>query len=189
MILCPHPRRQLAMCGEQFGCHCWRVGGDVTGIKWEESRDTAQHPTVRMTLRPEVDAHLHPHGKPTGDSFPVDRNSKMRITGQLKQQAGPCPGHVFLIPKVRRTPQPHVHRKAPWRSKGEWYQGMPYPQAFAVESILVKRFVHTCGRILSYTKYWLWTRQIKMIGQRKPEGMPHKGNSNYHESVTQWLSF
>ena len=47
------------MCGEQFGCHCWRVGGDVTGIKWEESRDTAQHPTVRMTLRPEVDSHLH----------------------------------------------------------------------------------------------------------------------------------
>ena len=26
MILCPRPRRQLAMCGEQFGCHCWRVG-------------------------------------------------------------------------------------------------------------------------------------------------------------------
>ena len=46
-------------------------GGDVTGIKWEESRDTAQHSTVRMTLRPEVDAHLHAHGKPTGDSFSV----------------------------------------------------------------------------------------------------------------------
>ena len=27
-----------------------------------------------------------------------------------------------------------------------------------------------------------------MIGQRKPEGMPHKGHSNYHEGVAQRLS-
>ena len=35
-----------------------------------------------------------------------------------------------------------------------------YPQASAVESILAKRCMHTPGRILRYTKYGLWTRQI-----------------------------
>ena len=43
----------------------------------------------------------HPQGKAIGDSFPVDRNSKRRIVGQLRQEAGPCTDHVFLFLKVR----------------------------------------------------------------------------------------
>ena len=42
-----------------------------------------------------------------------------------------------------------------------------YPYAFAVGSILAKRRACTHGRILRYTKYGLWTRQIKVTGQRK----------------------
>ena len=57
-------------------------------------------------------------GKAVGDSFPVDQDSKMTITGQLREKAGPCPDHIFLIFKVRRPAQPHMHRKTPWRSKG-----------------------------------------------------------------------
>ena len=52
--------------------------------------------------------------------------------------------------------------------KAESCQLMFYPEAFLIKSILAKRHVHTHGRILRCTKYGLWTRQIKMIGQRKP---------------------
>ena len=57
-------------------------------------------------------------GKAIRDSFPVNLNSRMRIAGQLKEGAGPCPDHIFLILKVRRPPRPHMCRKDPWRSSG-----------------------------------------------------------------------
>ena len=59
----------------------------------------------------------------------------MRIAGQLRQEAGPCPDHIYLILEVRRPPQPHMHIKAPWRSKGELCQGM---SVCLVKSILAK---------------------------------------------------
>ena len=40
-------------------------------------------------------------------------------------------------------------------------------QMLVVGSILAKRCVRKHGRVLWCTKYGLWTRQIKMIGQRK----------------------
>ena len=43
-------------------------------------------------------------GKATGGSFPVDRNSKMRTARQLREEAGSCPDHIFLIFQVRRPP-------------------------------------------------------------------------------------
>jgi len=49
-----------------------------------------------------------------GETFPVD---KMRIAGQLREEAGPCADDICLILEVRGPPQPHVHRKPPWRSK------------------------------------------------------------------------
>ena len=56
-----------------------------------------------------------------------------------------------------------------------------------MESILAKRCVRIHGRILRYTKYGLWTRQIKVIGQRNPEEMPHISDLNYHEGRTLWV--
>ena len=67
-----------------------------------------------VTMRQEVDGS--PQGKVIGDSFPEDQKSKMRKAGQLREEAGPCPDHVFLIPEVWRCLQPHMHRKPPWRS-------------------------------------------------------------------------
>ena len=67
---------------------------------------------------------------------------------------------------------------------GQWCQEMLCPYASSVEFILAKRCVCTHGRILRYTKYGLWTRQVKVIGQRNPEETPHKSNSNYHEGAT-----
>ena len=62
-------------------------------------------------------------------------------------------------------------RKGSLETKLESNQGMFYPEAFSVGSILAKR----CTWILRYTKYGLQTRQIIMIGQRKPErNAPYK---------------
>ena len=108
-----------------------------------------------------------PQGKAIGDSFSIDRNSKTRIAGQLRDEGGPCTDHIFLIPKVRRPPQPHTHKKCSLEAKGELCQVMFHPYAFVRDSILAKRCVCTLERILRYTTYALWTKQIRMIGQRK----------------------
>ena len=47
-------------------------------------------------------------------------------------------------------------------------RSVSYPYSFLVKFILAKRCMHKYGRILRYTKWGLWTRQIKMIDQRKP---------------------
>ena len=66
-------------------------------------------------------------------------------------------------------------QKASLEVKEEWCQEMLYPQSFAVESIFTKMCMCTQERSLRYTKYGLCTRQIKMIGQRKPErNAPYK---------------
>ena len=52
-----------------------------------------------------------PQGKVIGDSFPVDRNSKRRRAGQLREAARPCPDHIFLILIVRRPLRLHRCRK------------------------------------------------------------------------------
>ena len=56
-------------------------------------------------------------GKAVGNSFLMERNSKMRMAGQLRKTARPCSDHIFLTFEVRRLPPPHMHRKASWRSK------------------------------------------------------------------------
>ena len=40
----------------------------------------------------------------TGDSFPVDQNSKMRTARQLREETGPCSDHIVFILQVRRPP-------------------------------------------------------------------------------------
>ena len=51
----------------------------------------------------------------------------MRIAGQLREEAGPCTDHIFLVPKVRGPPFPHMHRKGSLEAKEESCQGMFYP--------------------------------------------------------------
>ena len=62
-------------------------------------------------------------GKAIGDSFPVDRDSKTRITGQLGEEAGLCPDHIFLIFEVRRPAQPHMHRRLLGGQTGVMFRG------------------------------------------------------------------
>ena len=135
-------------------------------------------------LRQEVDGP--PQGKVIRDSFPVDWNSMGRTAGQLRSGGWALPG---------------PHSSHSWNQKdltdltcAEKHLGcqrgviMFYPDSFSVKSILANRCMYTHGRKLRYTKYGLWTRQIKMTGQRKTR-IPHKSNWNCHEGVTQWLSF
>ena len=100
-----------------------------------------------MGMRQEEDGP--PRVKQVGDSFSIDQNSKTRIAGQLKEEAGACTDHIFLVPEVSRPPQPHMHIKAPWRSKGELCQGM---SVCLVKSILAKGCMQTHGGILRYIK-------------------------------------
>ena len=46
----------------------------------------------------------HPQHKAIGESFHVDKNSKVRIAGQLRLEAGPYPDHIFLVLEVMRYP-------------------------------------------------------------------------------------
>ena len=85
-------------------------------------------------------------GKVIGDSFPMDTNSKMRIAGSTWTT-------YFSFSKVRRSPWPHMYRKA-YRPKGDQCQGMLYSDAFLVKSILAKRGMPTHRRIL---RYHIWT--------------------------------
>ena len=127
-----------------------------------------------------------PQSKAIGDSFSIDGNSKTRTAGQLREAAGPCSDHIFL--EVRRLPWPYMSNKGSLEARGEFCQGMFYPDTLLVESILAKRCVHTQGWILRYTKHGLWTRQIKLIGQRKTGEKAQKNNSNCLKGTTQGLS-
>ena len=66
-------------------------------------------------LRQEADGA--PQGKAIGDSFYIDGNSKTRIAGQLREAAGPCTGHIFLVSKVRRPSRPHMGRTGSLEAK------------------------------------------------------------------------
>ena len=92
-----------------------------------------------VIVRQEVDVPPSSPGKTIGDSFLIYQNSKRRIAGQLREKSGPFPDHIFFIPQVRIPPRPHVRRKTPCRSKREQCQGMLYPYACMVESILAQR--------------------------------------------------
>lgn len=52
----------------------------------------------------ETDPPPPSQGKAVGDPRPVDINSKMRLAEQLRQEAGPRPGDLFLLPLSQETP-------------------------------------------------------------------------------------
>ena len=77
-----------------------------------------------------------------------------------------------------------MHRKAPLRSKGEWCQGIFYPYAFLVESILAKRWVGESWDISDMNSE---SGKSKWLVRGKPEEIVDKNNSNCHEGMIQWL--
>ena len=126
-------------------------------------------------LSQEADGNTPLKGKAIGNSFCIDWNSKP-IAGQLNEEAEPWPDHTFLILDIRRSPWAHMHRKGPLEAKGELCQGIFYPDPFLLKYILAKRCVHAHEKILRYTKYGLWTRQIKRLA---------KGNQEYPIKIIQ----
>ena len=85
-------------------------------------------------------------------SFYIDGNSKTRIAEQLREVAGPCTDHIFLVSKVRRPSRPDVGRTGSLEAQRESCQGMFY---CLLVGILAKRCTCTRGRILRCTKYGL----------------------------------
>lgn len=132
-----------------------------------------------VLVRQEVDYHTHPTQWSDWRFIPC--GLKLQNKNILsREEAEPCPGHVFLILEVRRPPWPHIHRKSPWR--GVLRDALPI-------GLFHRIHLGTYGRILRYTKYEHRTRYNKMISQKKLEEMPHKNDSNCHEgSVSMYLS-
>lgn len=103
------------------------------------SRDTPSTPppfSGSVGVRQAVDGS--PQGKAVGDSHAVVRNSKMRLAGQLREKARPCPDHISLFPEVRRPSQSHIHRKAPWRPKGSCVKGRSTQRPFRSDPSLLR---------------------------------------------------
>lgn len=58
-----------------------------------------------------------PQDKAIGDSVSIDPNSKTRIAGQLREDTGCCPDHIFFFLTVSGPPWPHMHRKGDLQPK------------------------------------------------------------------------
>ena len=76
--------------------------------------------------------------------------------------------HISYCPNQETSPTTHTWKRLLGDQRGFMSRDTPYSDAFSLKSILTKRCVCTHWRILRYAKYELRTRQIKMIGQRKP---------------------
>ena len=130
-----------------------------------------------------------PQGKATVDSFPMDKNSKTRIAGQLREKPGPCADHIFLVLEVRRPPWPHICWKGSLEVKEEaMSKDFLYPYAFLVKSFLAKRCVCTHGQYWGTLNMDCESDKSKWLAKGNLEQIPHKSNSNYHEGMTQWPS-
>ena len=92
-----------------------------------------------------------------GDSPPADGNCMTRRAGRLRRGGWDQPRPHSPYSQSQETA---LTTHAQKRLRGG--------DAFWVKSILVKRRVCAYARILRYATYGLGTRQIKMIGQRKP---------------------
>jgi len=103
-------------------------------------------------LRLEADGHP-PQGKAIGASLAIDQNSKTRIAGQLREEAGPCTDHIFLIPKVKRPPQTHMAQKRLLGSQRGVMSRDVLPIGLCGRIHL--DHIHTHGRILRCTRYGL----------------------------------
>ena len=119
-----------------------------------------------MKLRQKIDRPSQ--GKVIGDSFPTNWNFNMRVEGQLSKESGPCPDHIFLILKVRRSPQPHICRKTPWKPKKSYVKRCSLPICLSGKSISAERCVHTHGRILRKTNIDSEPGKARWLAKRKP---------------------
>ena len=79
-----------------------------------------------LLLRQEIDYHTPaPPSEVIGDLFPVNQNSKIRTAGQLREEAGHCPDHIFFPSESGDLPDYTYAEKAPWRPKGSNAKGCP----------------------------------------------------------------
>ena len=76
--------------------------------------------------------------------------------------------HVPHSPSQETSPSTHVQKRLLGGQKGSYVKGCSLFIWLFGKSILAKKWVFTHGRILRSTKYGLWTKQVKVIGQRNP---------------------
>ena len=94
-----------------------------------------------------------------GDSFLTDRNFKMRIRENLREEARPCPDHIFLIHESVQLPD-HAGAKKHLGSQGRVMQtNARLPTGSLVDSILAKRCLSIHGSDLGWPQPAIaWSR-------------------------------
>ena len=137
-----------------------------------------------MGMRQEDDGP--PQGRATGDSLSIDGNSKTRTEGQLRWVGWDLPRPHISCSRSQKTALTTQVQKGSLEAKGEWCQGMFYPNAFSVKSILAKRCMHTYGRVLRYTN-------LIYLNQTNQNVWPNETQKKYPIKVIQttmraWLS-
>ena len=96
-------------------------------------------------------------GEAIVDSYPVDRYFKMRMAGQLSEEAGPCPDRREQIPYFsfsmsRDLPDYTCAERVLRGQKGSNADAKLPTGASSAESILAKRCMCAHERTLRYTK-------------------------------------
>ena len=112
----------------------------------------------------------------------MDWNSKTKAAGQLREEAGPYPGHIFLVLEVKRPPQPHMCRKDSFEVKeGVMSKDILYPYTYSswLKSNLAKRCVCTHERSWDIPNMNSEPGKSKWLAKGNSEETPHKSNSNY----------
>ena len=111
-----------------------------------------------------------PQLKAIGDSFPMDENSK----NSRAIKRGGWTLHrpqIFCSRSQETSSTTHVQKRFLGGQRGVMSRD-------ALPRCLFSRIhlrMRTHGKILRYTKHGVWTRQIKIIGQRKPgRNAPYK---------------
>ena len=126
-----------------------------------------------------------PQGKAVGDSFSVDQNSKIRIAGQLREEAGPCLDYMFLFSESGDCPDHTCTEKAPWRPKRSHVKRCSTQMPFWLDPSWLWEAWTRMGGSRDIPNMGCEPDKSKWLAKGKLEEMPHKSNSNCHEGMTQ----
>ena len=113
---------------------------------------------------------------------------KMRAARWLREEAGPCPDHVFLVLEVWRLPGPHMHRNVPWRSKMSAVKGGSAHRPLQQNPSWQRDVCAHKGGSWDKPNMGCEPGKSKWLAKGNLEEMPHKGNSSCHKGAPQQLS-
>ena len=158
-----------ALCNVSLSCQVQAHSAHHTIGRWiKETRWWGKETSFRKLVWGR--RRWGPQLKAIGDSFPMDENSKNSRAIKRGGWTLHRP-HIFCSRSQETSSTIHVQKRLLGGQRGVMSRD-------ALPRCLFSR-IHlgmcTHGKILRYTKHGVWTRQIKIIGQRKPgRNAPYK---------------